>query len=374
MGKYQDAIAQTDLAQKRLESLIGTELGLYSQVVRFMSLLHLGRVSESMENAQRALEISRAVRNRKEEGRILTAMGLVALEDKEPSYAQRYLIEAVEIAREIKDLGLEARAVNNLAISEGSVNGDFSRARRHYEEAYKLAREIGDRQAEGTALNSMGFAASMEGDFIAARSYYEQALKIAREIVSPYVEVYALMNLSALAGITWDSDLALSQAQQAAELARKLSQRSAEAWAMLYMGHAYLLGDQCDLARNAYQKSIDIRIELNQPSLSMEPIAGLVEAFLQKGDLDSANKEAQRILNFLESGSTLNGTEEPLRVYYACYQLLEKQQDPRAPRILQAARELLETQASKFSDETARQRYIENIPWRRAIWWGATSS
>ena len=102
-------------------------------------------------------------------------------------------------------------------------------------------------------------------------------------------------------------------------------------------------------------------------SLSMEPIAGLVETYIQANDLESALREAEKILAFLESGSTLDGTEEPLRVYYACYQILERKQDPRARQILQAAMQLLETQVSKFSDENTRKRYIENIPWRRAL-------
>ena len=63
----------------------------------------------------------------------------------------------------------------------------------------------------------------------------------------------------------------------------------------------------------------------------------------------------------------MDGTDEPLRVYYACYLLLEKKQDPRSKEVLQTAMNLLEAQVSKFKDETARKRYIENIPWRREI-------
>jgi predicted ATPase len=133
------------------------------------------------------------------------------------------------------------------------------------------------------------------------------------------------------------------------------------------MGHAYLLQNQLQSARAAYLKSIDIRKELGQPSLSMEPMAGLVETYLQAGDLDSASQTTETILNFLESGATLDGTDEPLRVYYACYLLLGKKQDPRSKQVLQTAMKLLEERVSKFSDEATRRQYIENIPWRRAL-------
>lgn len=136
---------------------------------------------------------------------------------------------------------------------------------------------------------------------------------------------------------------------------------------MLYLGHAYLMQSDYQMAETAYRKSIEIRNALNQPSLSMEPIAGLVETYLRANDIDSALREAEKILTFLENGSTLDGTDEPLRIYYVCYLLLEKKQDPRSNKILQTAKELLESQVSSLSDENARNRYIENIPWRRAV-------
>jgi hypothetical protein len=121
-------------------------------------------------------------------------------------------------------------------------------------------------------------------------------------------------------------------------------------------------------AQNAYCRSIEIRDELGQPSLSMEPAAGLVESYLQENELEKASQEVEKILGFLEGGGTLDGTDEPLRIYYACYTLLEKKQDLRSSQVLRKAMNVLESQASNFKQEDLRKRYIENIPWRRAIW------
>jgi tetratricopeptide (TPR) repeat protein len=180
--------------------------------------------------------------------------------------------------------------------------------------------------------------------------------------------MYTLINLSAVSRIQNEVEPALQYAEKAVELAQKIAERVGEAWATLYLGHAYLLRHEPHLAQSAFLKSIEIRDDLGQLSLSMEPIAGLVETYLQANDLESAAREAEKILTFLESGSTLDGTEEPLRVYYACYQLLEKKQDLRSKQILRTAMILLEAQVSKFKDEIARKRYVENIPWRRALW------
>jgi hypothetical protein len=77
--------------------------------------------------------------------------------------------------------------------------------------------------------------------------------------------------------------------------------------------------------------------------------------------------ETEKILSYLQTASSLEGTEEPLRVYYACYLALIENQDSRSIAILQTAEELLETQASKLRDDKSRRMFIDNVPWRRAI-------
>lgn len=221
----------------------------------------------------------------------------------------------------------------------------------------------------GGSWANLGFVAGMQGDFAAARSNHERALRVAREIGNLYLEIYTLINLSALDGIQNDAVSARKNAENAAKLAQKASDRSGEAWAMLYLGHAHLLRDEFDPAYKAYQTSINIREDLDQPTLSMEPLAGLVAVDLKRDDLESAGQSAEKILHFLDEGFTLDGVEEPLRILYTCYLYLLERKDPRSNLILQKAKDMLETQASKFIDEGERKRYIENIPWRRAIWY-----
>ena len=367
ISDYLNAIDCAERAEAFPMSLTNNELALYTQVVWSMALLRLGRLSDAMQRTQMTLEQARLARNRKEECRTLNVMGLIALEQKEPAHAQRYFIEALGIAGELRDRSLEARSLNNLAMSEGSVNGNYVLAREYYELSHKITREIGDRNAEGFTLVNLGFAAGMQGDFVAARAYHEQSLYVARETGNRYHEMLTLTNLSAVSGMQNEAAVALQYAHQAAELARNISERAGEAWAMLYMGHAYLLQNELPMAQAAYLKSIEIRDELGQPTLAMEPIAGLVETYLRANDLESSSREAEKILQFLESGSSLDGTEEPLRIYYACYLLLERKKDPRSKQILRTAINLLEAQVSRFRDDVARRRYIENIPWRRAI-------
>jgi tetratricopeptide (TPR) repeat protein len=367
VSNYQDAIEYAKQAEAHSTSLEDTELALYTGVVRSVSLLRLGRLDEAMAHAQKTLERDRRAGNRKETSRILNAMGWIALDQNQPTAAREYLLEALEISREIRDAALESRALNQLAMLEDSVNRNYALASEYYERCYRLAREIGDRYMETGALANLGFAAGMQGDFVSARAHHEQALILARESGDVNQEVFTLVNLSAIAGIQNDANTALLHAERAKELAIKISERSGEAWAELYIGHARLMLSDIESAQGAYRKSIEIRKELRQFSLSMEPIAGLAESYLRANDIEFAVNEIEKILSFLESETTLDGTDEPLRIYHTCYMVLEKKQDPRSRQVLQSAMNLLEAQASNFKDEPARRRYIENIPWHRAI-------
>jgi len=255
-----------------------------------------------------------------------------------------------------------------LAMLESSVNGNYALAQQYYEVCRELAHKVGDRYMEAGALGNLGFVMGAQGDLDLARSYHEQCLMLVRESEDVNQELFTLVNLSAIHSIQGDVDLALQTASRAGEIAKAISERSGEAWAELYMGHAYLLLGEVENAQVAYQNSIAIREELKQPSLSMEPLAGMVESYLQENNLDAASQVVEQILAFLGAGSSLDGTDEPLRVYYACYTLLQKKQDPRATQVLQTAKNTIETHLAHLQDDIARKRYVENIPWRRAIY------
>lgn len=366
-GNYLEAIEYAERVDAAPHDLYRTELYLFTQVVKTTCLLHLGRLDEAMSHGQKTLSLSRMAKNKKLEGRILNTIGWVALELNRIAEARDHFLGVLAIAHETKDPALECRALNHLAKLEGEVNGNYSFAREYFAKAYELARKIGDRYMEAGTLSNMGFAAGMQGDFDAARSYHEQSLPISRETGDQFQEAYSLINLSSIAIMQNQAETALKQAQQAAGLAKKISDISGEAWAMLYVGRAHLLLEEFDLAQDAYYRSLEIRKKMNQLSLSMEPLAGLVEVYLRVDDLDSAAQEAEKILRFLEGGSPLIGADEPLWVYYTCYRFLERTKDPRAGRILRQAKELLEAQTSRFSDEADRRRYVENIPWHRAL-------
>jgi tetratricopeptide (TPR) repeat protein len=294
-------------------------------------------------------------------------MGLIALEQKEPANAQVYFEQALSIARETSNRGLETKSLNNLGNSAGFILGDYDTAHEYYEQAYLIAQERGDRSSQSVALGNLGWAAGMQGDFSSARSYHEQVLSLGRELGDMYHEIYTLINLSAVAINQGEGQIAISHAKQANELSRKIGERSGEAWSLLYLGYANLLEKNYAVAKDFFQESVEIRGGLDQQGLAFEPAAGLIQVALETNDLVTASSETEKILQHLENGGSFEGTEEPLRIYLACYQALERLQDPRSPEVLHEAVKLLETQVSKLPNAEACRMFIQNVPYRRDI-------
>ncbi len=367
MGDFQKSAAYCIQSAEQAWTAGDIEVALGAHLILPEASLRQGRLDEAMHQAEEALRLAQHYERTAEQGAALNLMGLIALEQKRSALARVFLEATLEIARVSSDRALEAKSLNNLGNCAGFIDGDYGLAREYYEQAHAIVHERGDRPAEGVALVNMGWTAGMQGDFSAARSYQNRALSIAREIGDPYHEAYTLINLSSIAGIQGNAQEALQFASAAERLAFRIGDRSGEAWALLYKGHSYLVDKELDLAEQAFLLSASIREELEQPGLAAEPLAGLILVGLEKNNIDTARQRAEKILAHLEAGGTLEGTDEPLRVYFACYRALAATGDPRSKTILGIARKMLAVQLSKFQDEEARRMYIENVPWRLAV-------
>ena len=366
-GDYPGTI---DLAQQVVTSshAVGKEdeaLGVY--IVWSQALFRLGKVGEAQKHGLEGLTLARKSGKRVEEGRSLSSLGLIAIELRESEKAQQYLEDAVAIARETRERTLESRALANLANCAAYIQRNYPMAREYYEHAYYLAVELGDRYQQAISIGNLGWVCQMLGDFASAQSFHQKALLTSREVGNLYQETYTLMNLSGVAEVQGDAGKAIEYARQALELCKRVSDLPGEAWSYLYLGHAFTLMGKLDEAQKAYQHSLDLRKELGQPAFATEPIAGLIQVALRMNDVSLASRWMEDIVKYLSEGGNLEGTEEPLRVYLACYIVLERLVDTRANGLLQTAMSLLESQVSKIDDEYARRTYVESVPWRRAI-------
>lgn len=335
-----------------------------------------GEFELAIQRALAALDLARQSSDLRGQAQSLNMLGNIYWDQDDLEPANRSLVESLEIARQTGFVRIEAMALTNLG-NLASTRGDLIAGRDYYIKALNITREIGERAKEGVILGNLGWITGMLGDYPKAQAYCEQNAQILREVGDQRGESMALINLSAYAGRQGDYPTALEFAEQALGMAGAAGDPSAEAWALTYLGHARLGSDELELARQAYEFALEIRRRLDQPALAAEPLAGLARAAASVGDVRSALDHVAEILSYLEQGGSLGATDEPLRVYLTCYQVLKSSQDPRADRILETSFALLQEQAAKIKDDSLRRVFLENVPYHREIleaWEGRTEN
>ncbi len=358
--QYQDLSALNEIASQlgeQQQAKIALRQALYAEAT--------SNYQEAIRAAQEAIHLAHLAQDVHIEaaGHLQWAQDLWRLADFE---ACRFQLEkSLELARQAGIGQLEADSLRIL----GNVwyyLGNYAQATVYWEQSLPISRSIGERTGEASALSNLGEAARSQGDYVGAKAYYEQRLRICRETGEQYGESIALINMSLVLHNLGDNQAAYQYGQQALNIAQKIANRMQQGYVWTNLGHAQTGLSHWAEAAEAYYHAAQLRRELGEHHLAMEPIAGLARVHLAQGQISKARACVEEILCYLEN-STLDGTEEPLKVYATCYHILRDMQDPRSQTILETAHRLLEERAARISNQDLRNSFLENVPENREI-------
>jgi hypothetical protein len=98
----------------------------------------------------------------------------------------------------------------------------------------------------------------------------------------------------------------------------------------------------------------------------METLAGLCRIALERGALDEAFADAEKILTYLEE-DTAGRTDEYLRLYLVVYRVLAAVGDARAADVIRAAHTLLQERVANVGDVTLRAAFLDQVAVHREI-------
>jgi class 3 adenylate cyclase/tetratricopeptide (TPR) repeat protein len=366
LGSYQEAAryAQEAISMSLDTGLRNMALAAHRAVVS--TSYRMGEIDAAFQHGGIALQLCREFADRSTEGKINNLYGMIVLDGQNLVGARDYFQKSLNCFLETGELRAQAMALNNLGMVTGFM-GDYPTSQEYYEKSLAITQKIGFRSVEGYVVGNLGWVAGMLGDFTTARSYASQSIRIGREVGSRASELYGLINLSTYSCALGDYKAALSYAGQGLDMGRAIQDHGGEAWAFTVQGHAYAALDRLSEASAAYQAALEIRTALEQTALASEPRAGLARVALAQKDPSAALAYISPVLVFLDGGGSLDGTEEPLRVFLTCYQVLQAVDDPRAAQILEVAFQQLRSRADKITDPAASLRFLEDIPYHRQI-------
>lgn len=330
------------------------------------ALLFQGDFLAATAQFEQTLALARVAGQRRIEADALRGMGLACSYQSLHAEAERHLLQALHIYREIGDRQGEGRTCNTLG-ENYTAQADWGQAQIYGERALQLCREAGDRQGLCWALGNLGEIYRARGDYYGARRYYEQSLALDRELGDRRGQGITLSNLSLVAHNLGDRQAAWEYAQQAAACAETAGDRRLSGMVAEISGHALAGLERWDEAARAYQESLAIKNEIGELNHAMEPLAGLAQVALARGDTAGARRYVEEILAYLAFEGALDGVDEPFRVQLTCYQVLRAAADPRAPATLAHIARLLQTQAARIPDATMRRAFLEDVPYHREI-------
>ncbi|SDT75276.1 adenylate/guanylate cyclase domain-containing protein [Actinoplanes derwentensis] len=338
----------------RATALAKGDLPLPDQLVLARAQLRLGRADEALALGEKISAGSADEPVCRAEALIVVGRAHEALGDSGRAVAAWQ--EALEVATEAQLLPERANAMRRLGMAD-FLNGRLSQASSRFAAAYQVTLAAGDRHGQAWALQNLAWVTTTRGDFAGTDAVLGRAARLFAELGDPVGRAW-------LRGTTAFARLLAGRLQEARRLARlflPFGDRVGEGWAVgtLRVVEAYAAAEMGDLgaadgqARRAYGEFLNVNDDwgcglamvvrgatargLNEPDHAYDLLtdalayadrtghplllgmAGTLRGFvaLQRGDLETAEADARRVMTSVEPHNPMAPAQVGPRVLLA---------------------------------------------------------
>jgi tetratricopeptide (TPR) repeat protein len=216
------------------------------------------------------------------------------------------------------------------------------------------------------ALSNLGVTLRSCGFYARARACFDESCRIDQQVDDRRGEAISRSNLGLLEHLVGHQEAAYEQSTRALEIARDTGDRRLEGYALTHQAHGLLALGRLEEAAAAYSEAVALRCELGLEHLAAESRAGLARVHLAQGRPEQALLLARGVLERLESGG-VDGSEEPVRTYWTCCQVLRASHDPQADAACRGAQRMLAECAERIHDAALRESFLRNVAAHREI-------
>jgi tetratricopeptide (TPR) repeat protein len=175
---------------------------------------------------------------RREEGRVLGAVGRTYSFISVPDSALHHLADALAASRAAGDRNAEAASLGVAGFVHANAGRPDS-ALRYYDQAVSLARAVGDSTVQAERLIGIGGAYSDLGRPDSALAYYRRARRLARATGQRALEGWARGAAGSLLAALGRRDAAMTEFRESLAIGRELGDRTLEAWALCRVGNLF---------------------------------------------------------------------------------------------------------------------------------------
>ncbi len=244
-----------------------------------------------------ALELARVMKDEDRECSVLDSLGRLAQGRAQETKALAYYEQALVILRRTDSQQMAISVHTNLA-NFALAHGDFQNAERQYQQILASALAITDHQSEGIAENNLGVVNLSQLRLEEARRHLARALEIRLKLGDRYGEASTLRNLGILE--TMKGDLAAARLRLDASLAvaRAAHLGSQEASARYRLGEVARLERRWEEALDHYRQALDAHTRADAKNNMADDLAGVAECLARKSrpDLKAAEAAVEKAL------------------------------------------------------------------------------
>lgn len=328
----------------------------------------LGNFEEARAHYERALALSSDNGNQIGKAQALDNIGTVFYHQRDLGKAVAHHRQALEIRRAIGDRAGEGVSLGNLSLATRDT-GDYTQALAYLSEALTIHQAIGNRWEEVNDWSDLGVLFYFLGDLPTAQTHLQQGLELSRELGDKAGETYVLGNLGLV--VRDREDLAAAEAILTEGLTLARAAEQADQYAISYfLSHlaiVHLRAGRLDQARDRAHEALALRQELGLRLWTTADLTTLAAAYLGAGNVDQAWRYARQAMSILDECGG-EGPEFPHRDYFVCYQVLSAAGENEAANLaLEAAYNLVATQADNINDPALRQSFLEQVQINRTI-------
>ncbi|MBN1921009.1 MAG: tetratricopeptide repeat protein [Anaerolineae bacterium] len=365
-GSYQDAeqalnqalaLARTS-KQRRLES---DSLRILGNIAARRGAFDLAR-----QLYEAAAECYTALGHVRGEGAVFNNLGVLLLQVGEYSEARGALLAARARYRSLGDRLGEAKALNNLA-NVAVEQGECGEALSLYQEALEIHRAMQNAEGRATTLNNLGALFWEFGLYAEAQDAYSQALEIFHASGNLQAEGETLGNLSMLELCLGNMRRALVTARRAINTSQQSHDLVSLANTYTYLGRIQIALGELDTAAAAYHQALALRENVPHRGHTLEALAGLAVVIWRTQGPSRGLQEIESLLEALKLPEALEGADDPAWVYWACYQILAANNDPRGPKLLSEVQQRILERANRISNPEHRHAFLNNVTIHRQI-------
>ena len=370
-AQYAEHMGDFVRARAQLEQSLTIAQTLNNQAMAADALYYLGVIAsrqasyaEALEKLEHSLALVRTVTDPLVESKILRAMGVVAWYLGHYTESAAYYQQSLALARAIGHRRFESYCLGNLGLVASNI-GDPDQARVYHEQSLAISRAIGDRAAQGRTLNNLGETACTVGEYAQGQAYLAESLRLARLVGNRPSENLALLNLARVALALAEYDTARTSFSQVLATAQAIGDRRQQGSARQGLGSTALEEGRLQDATGHFQEALQLWQELGLLR-SLDARIGLARVALAQGEHKDALAWVEPALAALATQGE-GDAFDPMRIHLTCYQVLQVNEDSRAPDILRQAHTLLQEQAARIPDEATRQSFLEKVLVHREI-------